>query len=52
MRHLKIISRYAQQPARAGDMDDLAKVIEEVLTLVGQFIDVLSSWQDLREPKE
>jgi len=51
MQHLRIVSRLAKRPERAADMDQIAKVFGEALTLTSQFLATLATWETVHEQK-
>ena len=58
MTHLTTVSRQAVLPAKADDIDDLMKVIDETLDLVGslmsisgQLVSTLTGWYELGAAK-
>ncbi len=51
MKHVSALSRVARRPALAADIEDVAKVINEALSIAGSLVDTLAGLQNLIDEK-
>jgi len=51
MRHVIPVTRPRERPAEAAEIEQIAKVLGEALTLTGQLLVTLTTWETLQETK-
>ena len=51
MKHVANLSRVRHRPLQADNIEDVAKVLDEVLTLIGEVLATVATWQNLQDTK-